>query len=297
MIQFISELQESCRCVDALLERYLYAISSKHPTTLVQAMRYGVLLGGKRLRPFLVYQTGRLFGLNQNSLDAPAAAIECIHAYSLIHDDLPAMDNDQLRRSKPTCHIKFGDTIALLAGDALHTLAFTILANASMPAVKTKERLKMISVLAKASGAEGMCFGQALDLDENLKNNSAELLEMIHRNKTGALIRAAVHMGALAAGKKSKQIIHYLDSYAGAIGLAFQVQDDILDLIKDNERIRKNNKCSHKTYPSLLGLDMARAKVIDLYNESLTYLEDIKAIGYNTSMLVKLARYIIERKK
>ncbi|PLK58479.1 (2E,6E)-farnesyl diphosphate synthase [Candidatus Palibaumannia cicadellinicola] len=300
MVNFIHELEESSRCVDAALKRYLCALSSKQ-TRLVQAMRHGTLRGGKRLRPFLVYQTGKLFDIKQESLDAPAAAIECIHAYSLIHDDLPAMDNDALRRGQPTCHVQFGETTAILAGDALHTLAFTILAKAPMPAVATEERLKMITILAEASGAEGMCFGQALDLESENKHVSAEVLETIHRHKTGALIRAAVHMGALAAGNKSQQTLDYLDGYAAAIGLAFQVQDDILDVIGDSKSIGKQQGADKllgkKTYPSLLGLDMARAKARDLYNKSLAFLEEIDAIGYNTSMLVKLARYIIERKK
>ncbi|AIN47191.1 (2E,6E)-farnesyl diphosphate synthase [Candidatus Palibaumannia cicadellinicola] len=299
MVEFIHELQKSSRCVDAALERYLYALSSQK-TKLVQAMHYSTLLGGKRLRPFLVYQTGQLFGLKQESLDAPAAAIECIHAYSLIHDDLPAMDNNTLRRGEPTCHVQFGETTAILAGDALHTLAFTILTHAPISAITTEERLKMIAVLAEASGAEGMCFGQALDLESEGKHVSAEVLETIHRYKTGALIRAAVHMGALAAGKKSRKILNYLDSYAVAIGLAFQVQDDILDMIGDSQSTGKQRGADKllgkKTYPLLLGLDMARAKAKNLYKESLASLKKIDAIGYNTNMLVKLARYIIERK-
>ncbi len=162
-------------------------------------MRHGALLGGKRLRPFLVYTTGQMFGVSLANLDAPAAAVECIHAYSLIHDDLPAMDDDDLRRGQPTCHIKFGEANAILAGDALQTLAFSILADAEMPDVALRDRLAMVSELATASGVAGMCGGQSLDLEAEGKHVDLQALEQIHRHKTGALIRAAVRLGARLA--------------------------------------------------------------------------------------------------
>lgn len=167
---------------------------------LVNAMQYGALLGGKRLRPFLVYATGEMLRAEAASLDAPAAAVECIHAYSLIHDDLPAMDDDALRRGQPTCHIKYGEDTAILAGDALQTLAFTILADQPMPGVSPQDRIAMISELAQASGVAGMCGGQALDLAAEGQSVDLNQLEQIHRHKTGALIRAAVCLGALTAG-------------------------------------------------------------------------------------------------
>ncbi|OZI14155.1 (2E,6E)-farnesyl diphosphate synthase [Sodalis-like symbiont of Philaenus spumarius] len=293
-------LEHSRQQVDAALERYLSALANPQKP-LIQAMRHGALLGGKRLRPFLVYQTGRLFWLTAASLDAPAAAIECIHAYSLIHDDLPAMDNDALRRGLPTCHVKFGEPIAILAGDALQTLAFSILADVDMPEVSLQDRLQMISALAAASGADGMCFGQALDLEAEGQQVSATRLETIHRHKTGALIRAAVRMGGLAAGERGGPALRYLDRFATAIGVAFQVQDDILDVVGDSQTTGKRQGADQalgkSTYPALLGLDMAQAKAQDLYHESLASLECVAALGYDTTMLVALARYIIERDK
>lgn len=300
MTNFARALEDSRQQVDAALYRYLHALASQQGP-LIQAMRHGTLLGGKRLRPFLVYQTGRMLGLTPVSLDAPASAIECIHAYSLIHDDLPAMDNDTLRRGLPTCHVKFGETTAILAGDALQTLAFSILADAEMPEVSSQDRLQMISTLAAASGAEGMCLGQTLDLAAEGQQVSAARLEMIHRYKTGSLIRAAVRMGALAAGGRGVPALIHLDHFAAAIGLAFQVQDDILDVIGDSKTTGKqqgtDQKLGKSTYPALLGLDMARAKAQDLYNESLSCLKCIATLGYDTTTLVALARYIIERNK
>lgn len=168
-----------------------------------------------------------MLGVSINTLDAPAAAVECIHAYSLIHDDLPAMDDDDLRRGLPTCHVKFGEANAILAGDALQTLAFSILSDADMPEVSDRDRIAMISELANASGIAGMCGGQALDLDAEGKHVPLDALERIHRHKTGALIRAAVRLGALSAGDKGRNALPILDKYAESIGLAFRVQDDI----------------------------------------------------------------------
>lgn len=214
---------------------------------MVAAMRHGALLGGKRLRPFLVYTTGQMFGVSLANLDAPAAAVECIHAYSLIHDDLPAMDDDDLRRGQPTCHIKFGEANAILAGDALQTLAFSILADAEMPDVALRDRLAMVSELATASGVAGMCGGQSLDLEAEGKRVDLQALEQIHRHKTGALIRAAVRLGALSAGEAGRAALPQLDRYAAAVGLAFQVQDDILDVVGETEKIGKRQERTNNT--------------------------------------------------
>jgi farnesyl diphosphate synthase len=266
---------------------------------MVEAMRHGALLGGKRLRPFLVYVTGQMFGLSLENLDAPAAAVECIHAYSLIHDDLPAMDDDDLRRGQPTCHIKFGEANAILAGDALQTLAFSILADADMPDVALRDRLAMISELAKASGVAGMCGGQSLDLEAEGKQIDLQALEQIHRHKTGALIRAAVRLGALAAGEPGRAALPELDRYAAAIGLAFQVQDDILDVVGETEKIGKrqgsDQQLGKSTYPALLGLDSAKLKAWDLYQEALAALDSLATQSYNTAPLRALANFIIER--
>jgi len=266
---------------------------------MVAAMRHGALLGGKRLRPFLVYTTGQMFGVSLNNLDVPAAAVECIHAYSLIHDDLPAMDDDDLRRGQPTCHIKFGEASAILAGDALQTLAFSILADADMPDVALRDRLAMVSELATASGAAGMCGGQSLDLEAEGRQIDLPALELIHRHKTGALIRAAVRLGALAAGEPGRAALPQLDRYAAAIGLAFQVQDDILDVVGETEKIGKRQGADQQhgksTYPALLGLDSAKAKAWDLYQEALAALDTLEAQSYNTAPLRALASFIIER--
>ncbi len=286
--------------VNAALSRFLAPLPFQS-SPLVNAMEYGALLGGKRLRPFLVYATGEMLKADPASLDAPAAAVECIHAYSLIHDDLPAMDDDNLRRGQPTCHIKFGEDTAILAGDALQTLAFSILADEPMPGVAPQERIAMLSELARASGVAGMCGGQALDLAAEGKQIDLSALEQIHRHKTGALIRAAVRLGALAAGEAGRQALPALDRYAEAIGLAFQVQDDILDVVGDTAILGKRQGADQdlgkSTYPALMGLENARAKAWDLYQESLSALDTLAAQSFNTTTLQALASFIIERDK
>jgi len=264
---------------------------------LIDAMRYGLLLGGKRARPFLVYITGEMLGCSKEALDTPASAIECIHAYSLIHDDLPAMDDDALRRGHPTCHIKFDEATAILTGDALQTLAFTILAEGELNEHGETCRIRMIQALAEASGAQGMCIGQALDLAAENRSVSLNELEEIHRNKTGALMKCAIRLGALAAGQKGLDILPQLDKFADAIGLAFQVQDDILDIISDTETLGKpqgsDQELNKSTYPSLLGLEGAQEKAHTLLHEAL---QALNAIPYNTQLLEEFARYVIERK-
>lgn len=286
--------------VNLALERLLDPLPFQS-SPLVNAMQYGALLGGKRLRPFLVYATGEMLKADLASLDAPAAAVECIHAYSLIHDDLPAMDDDALRRGQPTCHIKYGEDTAILAGDALQTLAFSILADQPMPGVSAEARITMISELAQASGVAGMCGGQALDLAAEGKSIDLAQLEQIHRHKTGALIRVAVRLGALAAGEQGRAALPVLDVYANAIGLAFQVQDDILDVVGDTAILGKTQGADQalgkSTYPALMGLDNARQKAWDLYQEALGALDILAAQSFNTTALQALASFIIERDK
>ncbi|EEX34017.1 MULTISPECIES: (2E,6E)-farnesyl diphosphate synthase [Vibrio] len=278
------------------LERWLNQLPHQEQP-LIEAMRYGLLLGGKRARPFLVYITGQMLGCKLEELDTPASAIECIHAYSLIHDDLPAMDDDELRRGQPTCHIKFDEATAILTGDALQTLAFTILADGELSPEAETYRIKMVKALAEASGANGMCLGQALDLSAEGQKVSLAELENIHRNKTGALMKCAIRLGALAAGQKGSEILPQLDQFADAIGLAFQVQDDILDIISDTETLGKpqgsDQDLDKSTYPALLGLEGAINKAHTLLTEALQALE---AIPYNTELLEEFARYVIERK-
>lgn len=293
MIEALSSFQQrNNQQLDVWLNRLPYQNLS-----LTQAMRHGLLLGGKRARPYLVYITGQMLGCDLDELDTPASAVECIHAYSLIHDDLPAMDDDDLRRGQPTCHVKFDEATAILTGDALQTLAFTILAEGELSPAGEMNRIKMVQTLAEASGAQGMCLGQSLDLAAENRLVTLEELENIHRNKTGALMRCAIRMGAMAAGQAGLDILPQLNRYADAVGLAFQVQDDILDIISDTETLGKpqgSDQLLHKsTYPALLGLDGAMKKAQALLNEALQALEDIP---HDTEHLEQFARYVIERK-
>ncbi|QIZ75582.1 (2E,6E)-farnesyl diphosphate synthase [Ferrimonas lipolytica] len=281
--------------VNHSLESQLAALPVTDPK-LLEAMRYASLLGGKRVRPFLVYATGTMLGATEQSLDPIAAAVECIHAYSLIHDDLPAMDNDDLRRGQPTVHIAFDDATAILAGDALQTMAFEILANCPLPVEVEHNRIAMIRVLAKASGYLGMCGGQAIDLASTGKRIEQQELTRLHQLKTGALIRASVELGALATAQCAVEHYQSLTEYAEKIGLAFQVQDDVLDITGNTEQLGKPQgsdlAADKSTYPSLLGLDGARDVAQNLYQDALTA---IAKLPYNSEQLEGFARYIIER--
>ena len=259
---------------DALLTRWLERTEEQlqdalpdpelAPQRLHQAMRYAALGGGKRMRPMLVYATGYLFGADEARLDAAAIAVEFIHAYSLVHDDLPAMDDDALRRGRPTTHIAFDEATAILAGDALQTRAFEILAGGWMPPTLA---LNCVQTLAGASGAAGMCGGQALDIDATGQQQSLDDLKRMHAMKTGALIRAAVRMGALC-GEASDAQLAQLDSFADTLGLAFQVRDDILDVEASSEQLGKtagkDQAQDKSTFPSLLGMEGAKATLAEL---------------------------------
>ncbi|MGL5336815.1 MAG: (2E,6E)-farnesyl diphosphate synthase [Enterovibrio sp.] len=291
------QLSEALRyCQQRSEQNLTHWLDTLPNSTLKAAMQHGALLGGKRLRPFLCYATGALFNAALPALDTAAAALECLHAYSLIHDDLPAMDDDNLRRGKPTCHIAFNEATAILAGDALQTLAFTILAEGALDPTAEPHRLSMIKSLAHASGASGMCLGQAQDLEAENKIISQEALEFIHQHKTGALIQSSVELGAYCAGAQALEHIEKLRAFAAAIGLAFQVQDDILDLISDTQTLGKPQgsdlAANKNTYPALLGLTPAKEKAQQLVNDALQILA---TIPYNTSLLEQFARYIIAR--
>jgi farnesyl diphosphate synthase len=216
------------------------------------------------MRPLLVYATGVLTGADEGVLDAPATAVELIHAYSLVHDDLPAMDDDALRRGQPTVHVAFDEATAILAGDALQALAFEVLASSDAGAVL---RVAWLQTLAQASGVAGMCGGQALDIDATGQQQSAEALQRMHALKTGALIRASVRLGALAGGVDD-ETLQRLDTFADALGLAFQVRDDILDVEASSEALGKtagkDAAQAKSTYPALLGMDGAKAKLDEL---------------------------------
>jgi farnesyl diphosphate synthase len=262
------------------------------PQRLHAAMRHATLGGGKRIRPLLVYATGTALGASENDLDAPAAAVELIHAYSLVHDDLPAMDDDALRRGRPTVHVAFDEATAILAGDALQTLAFEVLANAPGPAAA---RVEMLRTLAHASGAAGMVGGQALDLDAVGRKLELDGLRRMHAGKTGALIRAAVRLGALAA-RADAATLDRLDGFADALGLAFQIRDDILDVEGDPDLIGKTagkDAANDKpTYPAILGMDAARAWLDELGGRMQ---QDLAALPHDTGELQALARFAITR--
>ncbi|BDF95225.1 MULTISPECIES: (2E,6E)-farnesyl diphosphate synthase [Pseudoalteromonas] len=282
------------RDVEATLNRY-FEQPLDTEDSIKQATHYSVLNGGKRLRPFLVYATGRMLGAKHQDLDVLAAAIECIHSYSLVHDDLPAMDDDDLRRGRPTCHIVYGEAQAILAGDALQTLAFDLIANHVFD-VPAQQQLKMIATLAKASGIEGMVGGQALDIVATNKAVSLAELERIHQLKTGALLNCAITLGALCAKGIEQKTLIQLKQFGDAIGLAFQVQDDILDIEGDTQVLGKpqgSDVAANKaTYPALLGLAGAKQKAQLLLEQALRALADIDA---DTTELEHLAKYIVER--
>lgn len=282
------------------VETHLQHVLANKPQTdarLLKAMSYSLLLGGKRVRPFLVYACGTLLGANLTDLDGPAAALEAIHSYSLIHDDLPAMDNDDLRRGKPTCHKAFDEATAILAGDALQALAFEIIASHPYQQVSSASVVSMLQQLALASGYSGMCGGQAIDLAQTNQRTDLAQLERMHRLKTGALIECAVQLAWLCSSKQDPAELAALQAFARALGLAFQVQDDILDIESDTQTLGKpqgsDTKANKATYPALLGLTQAKEKALQLYQDAL---DALAALPYNTDELRSFAQYIIERK-
>ncbi|KAB2897961.1 MAG: geranyl transferase [Dokdonella sp.] len=266
------------------------------PTQLHRAMRYAVLGGGKRLRPLLVYATGRAFGAAPERLDSSAVAVELIHAYSLVHDDLPAMDDDALRRGQPTCHVAFGEAMAILAGDALQALAFEVLAADALLAQAPATQLDMLRVLAAACGSHGMAGGQALDLAAVGQALTHDELERMHAHKTGALIRASVRLGALAAGCRDTATLAALDDYGHAIGLAFQIRDDLLDIEGVTDQLGKTAgkdlAANKPTYPAILGVAASRAELATLTARAL---DAVTTLGAPACTLRDLARFVAER--
>ena len=280
---------------DAALARALPP-EDQAPQELHRAMRYAVLGGGKRLRPVLVYATGAALGAVPERLDAAAAAVEVIHAYSLVHDDLPAMDDDALRRGRPTCHVAFGEAMAILAGDALQALAFELLAGDAALTVTPGTHVEMLRTLAAACGAHGMAGGQALDLAAIGKHLTPDELERMHVFKTGALIRASVRLGALAAGCTDATLLDALDRYGHCIGLAFQIRDDIIDIEGDSATLGKTagkDAANDKpTYPAILGMEASRAHLAELTNSAI---EALRLLGARGEELAELARYVATR--
>ncbi|MEO7557865.1 MAG: (2E,6E)-farnesyl diphosphate synthase [Gammaproteobacteria bacterium] len=291
--EFMQEMQLR---VEAALGRYLPAPNAA-PAHLHEAMRYAVLDGGKRIRPLLVYATGGALGVDYNRLDGPACAVELIHAYSLVHDDLPAMDNDELRRGKPTCHKAFGEATAILAGDSLLALAFHILSDDPGMQANAELRVTMIQTLAKASGSRGLAGGQAMDLAAvGCELNLAEL-EMMHIHKTGALIRASVMLGAHSQPEVDGRWLTALDHYAKCIGLAFQIHDDILDVEGDTATLGKTQGAdmtlNKPTYPAIVGMSRAKKMARELHEEALTSLAPFHE---RADVLRSISAYLIERK-
>ncbi len=288
-----SLLQPYVLRVEAALDSRLQHTSIE--PRLQQAMRYALFNGGKRIRPCLVYLVNELLGGDNVEADLPACAIEAIHSYSLVHDDLPAMDDDDLRRGKPTCHIAFDEPTAVLAGDALQAVAFEWLAG-DASTLAADIRLRSVAVLARAAGDRGMVAGQAFDLAHVGKPLELEQLQRMHRHKTGALLTAAVELGALSAGISKGEYYDALRHYGDAIGLAFQVQDDILDIEGDTQTLGKpqgSDLAQNKpTFPALLGLDGARAKLHSLHADALSALEPF---GEAAGSLRTLADYIVAR--
>lgn len=282
------------RVDEALLERL--PDCNTPSTQLPIAMKYAVTNGGKRVRPVLAYATGKALGIPLERLDTPACALEMLHAYSLVHDDLPAMDDDDLRRGKPTCHKAFDEAIAILAGDALQALAFTVLAINPDPLLSDRARLMMIEELGNASGADGMAAGQAIDLEAVGHQLTLAQLENMHRHKTGALIRASVMLPAAMIAKPHDEIVQRLDDYACAVGLSFQIVDDILDVVSDTETLGKTQGAdialNKPTYPALLGLDGARNHAQKMHEKALIALD---GLGPDFDELRRLSAYIVER--
>ena len=292
--EFIAQYRERA---DQALSKRLPA-ETIHPARLHEAMHYAVFNGGKRVRPILAYATATALGGNLDKVDVVASAVEYIHAYSLVHDDLPAMDDDDLRRGKPTCHKAYDEATAILTGDALQTQAFYVLSHApELSDLDPSIRLKMIEMLALASGSRGMAGGQAIDLDSVGKNPDIVQLEDMHIHKTGALIRASVMLGAYCCEQTNDDILKKLDHYAKAIGLSFQIQDDILDIEGTTEELGKpqgSDESQNKpTYPALLGLDGAKARAAELHQEAL---DSLSSFDDKANVLRWLSEYIISRK-
>ena len=286
---FIAQYQQR---IEAVLAQNL-APESQHPMRLHQAMRYAILDGGKRIRPLLVYVTGDCLNVELNTLDIAAAAVEMIHCYSLVHDDLPAMDNDDLRRGKPTCHKAFDEATAILAGDAIQANAFTLLAEDSTNS--DAKRVKMLQVLGYACGSFGMAGGQAIDLAATGQSLTLEQLENMHQLKTGALIEASVLLAAIVADV-DEHVYQSLASFAKLIGLAFQIQDDILDIESDTATLGKQQGAdvalNKATFPALLGLEEAKHYLQQTYQAALNALINL---GPKMDALRELAAYIVQR--
>ena len=280
---------------DAALDR-LVPLETQHPSSIHKAMRHSLFAGGKRLRPLLCMEAGRMIaGSLPPRIEELGAALEMLHTYSLIHDDLPALDNDDLRRGRPTCHKVFGDAIAILAGDALQTQAYEVLARLECPA---EGRVRIIEEIARGTGTlDGMLGGQVVDLEAEHSQPTAEMLEYIHRAKTAALITASLVSGGLYAGAKDKEL-KKLRAFGQSTGLAFQIVDDVLDVTQTSEQLGKtagkDTAAQKATYPALFGIDESLRKADALVNSAF---RELNSFGERAETLKELARYLVERKK
>ena len=296
---FANQLQQWQARIERELSARLPA-AELQPQRLHEAIRYSVLGGGKRVRPALVYATGAALGIPESVLDGAACAVELIHAYSLVHDDLPAMDDDDLRRGRPTCHKQFDEATAILVGDSLQCLAFELLADGPGLPADASVRLKLVRLLAIASGTGGMAGGQALDLAAIGRKLSLAEVEEMHVRKTGALIHACVMMGAACAPQLSETITRAFDEYARAIGLAFQIQDDLLDVEGDVAVIGKatgaDRALDKPTYPSVAGVEPSRQRMHELHTRALSALARLDAAGLHSAPLAAMSDWLVLRK-
>ena len=280
---------------DAALDR-LIPLETQQPESIHKAMRHSVFAGGKRLRPVLCMEAGRMIaGALPRKIEELGAALEMLHTYSLIHDDLPALDNDDLRRGRPTCHKVFGEALAILAGDALQTQAYEVLARLECPA---EARVRIIEEIARGTGTlDGMIGGQVVDLEAEHTHPTAEMLEYIHRSKTAALITASLVSGGLYAGAKDSEVAK-LRAFGQSIGLAFQIVDDVLDVTQTSEQLGKtagkDTAAQKVTYPALFGIEESERKADSLVSAAFSELE---SFGERAETLKALARYLVERKK
>lgn len=281
--------------IDQLLDQWLPP-ANMSPKLLHEAMRYSAMANGKRVRPALVYATAETLNIPLELVDGPAVAIELIHAYSLIHDDLPAMDDDDLRRGRATCHKQFDEATAILAGDAIQALSFYILSHDKTMTTDATKRLKMIETLSLFSGSRGMAGGQAFDLASVGKTLNIIELENMHIHKTGALIRTCIHMAAYSCNSISTEAFNSLDRYAKAIGLSFQVQDDILDVIGDTETLGKPQgsdiALNKPTFPSIIGLKESQEKALELHQHAI---DSLKGFGEEADILRDISDWFINR--
>jgi geranylgeranyl diphosphate synthase type II len=288
-----TEINDRITVINDALEKYV-PMRINEQSVIYEAMRYSLFAGGKRLRPILMWESAKLCGGRWETVKPFACAMEMIHTYSLIHDDLPAMDNDDLRRGKPTNHIKFGEDIAILAGDALLNKAFETVSSAEYD--NNARAIKAISVLSASSGSEGMVGGQVVDLESEDKEITLEQLRYIHSLKTGALIRSSCVIGGILAGADDN-VVNALDDFALNLGIAFQIRDDILDVIGDTNELGKpigsDAEIGKNTYVSLLGIDKSN-ELVDEYSKKAK--SALQSFGSDADFLIRLTEYLISRK-